>query len=539
MESPAAVAGARPRDRVYSAAAMTDPLQTTELIAALQEVLRQVAEPTHVLKIILEQAVARTSAERGVFAEVVEDGAIEYRVLHGYAPGQFEGDAGRYSRTLFARVLAQGKDVRLDSIIDDPQFGQVQSVRELRTGSVLCMAIGEVPRVAAIVHLEHRHDGHFTETHREQLRALLDVAAPVLATLQAGRAVLGERDRLAASEIRLRAEAEENRRQLATEWSFGRFVGRSKAVRELEVIVRRVAATDFPALLLGETGTGKSIVARAIHSSGTRAQQPFVTVFCPTLEKGMVEAELFGHRRGAFTGALSDQVGKVQAAEGGTLFLDEIGELPPEIQPKLLRLLQEKTYERIGDAKERRVDLRIIAATHRDLEHEVAAGRFRRDLYERLNYVPVRVPPLRERIEDIPLLLRHALDQHDAGRWVELSDEAERYLCDLDFTWPGNVRHLEQLAARISMDETRAPVTPERIRAHLDPRREASAATPGSAHTDLSAGLPGLLEEAERHSLEQALERYPNLTRAELAERLKISESALYKKLRQHGLAKG
>ena len=153
--------------------------------------------------------------------------------------------------------------------------------------------------------------------------------------------------------------------------------------------------------MLGETGTGKSIVARVIHYAGPRASGPLVTVFCPSLEKGMVEAELFGHRRGAFTGAVADRLGKVQAADHGTLFLDEIGELPLEIQPKLLRLLQEKTYERVGDAEERTADVRVIAATNRDLEHEVQAGRFRRDLYERLNYVPMRIPPLRERPEDI------------------------------------------------------------------------------------------------------------------------------------------
>jgi len=518
---------------------MTDPLHTTELIEALQGVLRQVAEPTHVLKIILEQAVTRTGAERGVFAEVVEGGGIEYSVLHGYAPGQFEGDAGRFSHSLFARVLATGLDVRLDSIIDDPQFAQIESVRELRTGAVLCMAFRTPERVAAIVHLEHRHEGHFTEGHREQLRALLDVAAPVLATLQAGRKVLGERDRLAASETRLRTEAEESRKQLATDWSFGRFVGRSHAVRELEATVRSVATTDFPVLLLGETGTGKSILARVIHYGSHRAKQPFVTVFCPSLEKGMVEAELFGHRRGAFTGALSDQPGKAQAADGGTLFLDEIGELPLEIQPKLLRLLQEKTYERIGDARERRVDLRIIAATNRDLEHEVEHGRFRRDLYERLNYVPVRVPPLRERVEDVPLLLRHALDQLESGRWIELSSEAERCLRDLDFAWPGNVRHLEQLAARLSLGGTKSPVTPEQIRAHLNQRREGSSAPTAPTAADLAPGLPSLLEEAERSWLEHALKLYPSLTRAELAARLKISESALYKKLRQHGFVKG
>jgi Nif-specific regulatory protein len=514
---------------------MAEPQSTTELIAALQGVLRQVAEPTDVLKTILEQAVSRTAAERGLFVEVTERGELEYRVLHGFVPGHFEGDAGRFSRSLFARVLKTGDALLLPSVTDDPGLGGVESVLQLRKASILCMPIRTSGAIGALVHLEHRQAGHFTEHHRELLQALLEVAGPVLETLQAGRAVIRERDRLHANETRLRSEAEESRRQLATDWSFGRFAGRSPPVRELEATVRKVAATHFPVLLQGETGTGKGILARVIHSIGPRAQQPFVTVFCPSLEKGMVDAELFGHRRGAFTGAVADRVGKVQAADHGTLFLDEIGELPPEIQPKLLRLLQEQTYEPLGDAKERRADVRILAATNRDLEREVAEGRFRRDLFERLNYVPVRVPPLRERLEDLPLLLRHALDQHEAGRWIELAPEAERALVGLEFAWPGNVRHLEQLAARLSMRSGTGPVGAVELLALLD-RRDGTA-PPAAGSRDLSSGLPSLLEEAERSWLEQAIRIYPDLTRAELAGRLRISESALYKKLRQYGLS--
>jgi DNA-binding NtrC family response regulator len=217
------------------------------------------------------------------------------------------------------------------------------------------------------------------------------------------------------------------------------------------------------------------------------------------------------------------------------LFLDEIGDLPLEIQPKLLRLLQEQTYERIGDPTEHHVDLRIIAATNRDLEREVAEGRFRLDLFERLNFVPVRIPPLRERTEDIPRLLRHALDQHEQGRWIEISPEAARRLSELDFAWPGNVRHLEQLAARLSLGGTPSPVGAEDLLALLDRRRAGDR--PASA--DLSTGLPALLADAERSWLEQALRFHPQATRAELATRLKISESALYKKLKQYGFTKG
>jgi Nif-specific regulatory protein len=515
---------------------MTDRPPTTELIAALQGVLRQVAEPTDVLKTILEQAVSRSGAERGLFVEVEEGGRLEYRVLHGFAPAQFEGDAGRFSRSLFARVLQTEDDVLLANVTDDPTLGGVESVLQLRKGSVLCMPIRTSGSIGALVHLEHKQVGHFTAEHRERLRALLDVAGPVLETLQAGRAVIRERDRLHANATRLRSEAEENRKQLASDWSFGRFVGRSAPVRQLEATVRKAASTHFPVLLLGETGTGKGILARVIHSIGTRASQPFVTVFCPSLEKGMVEAELFGHRRGAFTGAVADRLGKVPAADQGTLFLDEIGELPLDIQPKLLRLLQDQTYEPLGDAKERRADVRVIAATNRDLEREVAEGRFRRDLFERLNYVPIRVPPLRERLEDLPRLLRHALDQSEAGRWIVLSPEAERSLVELDFAWPGNVRHLEQLAARLSMRGDDGSIEANEMLGLLDRGRE--VAPPNAAMPDFSSGLPSLLADAERTWLDQAMRAYPDLTRAELASRLKISESALYKKLRQYGFAK-
>jgi DNA-binding NtrC family response regulator len=233
-------------------------------------------------------------------------------------------------------------------------------------------------------------------------------------------------------------------------------------------------------------------------------------------------------------------MGKVQAADGGTLFLDEIGDLPLEIQPKLLRLLQERTYERVGDPTELQADVRVIAATNRDLEIEVQHGRFRRDLFERLRFIPIRIPPLRERLGDLDLLLRHCLDQSDSGRWIELSPEACSFLQRLDFSWPGNVRHVEQLAARLIMEAPRGPVATVDVLRLLgaSPSDGAAARSRASADSDdgLEAGLPKLLEDAERGWLEEAMRRYGTLPRAELAARLKISESALYKKLRRYGV---
>ena len=508
------------------------------LIETLRSVLAQVAEPTAVLRTVLEQAVARTGAQRGLFVEVAHDGELTFQVLHGFQPAQLEGEGGRFSRHLFKRVLASGEPVLLASMLDDPYYQGLESVRALQASSVLCTPIRAGRTIAALLHLEHRQPGHFRREHVATLESLAEVAGPILEVMQAGREALRERDQLRLSETRYRGEAEESRRLLASEWSFGRFVGRSAAVRELEETVRKAAATSFPVLVLGETGTGKSILARILHYAGPRAKGPLVTVFCPSLEKTMVEAELFGHRKGAFTGAVADRLGKVQAAEGGTLFLDEIGELPLEIQPKLLRLLQEKTFERLGDPKESTADVRVVAATNRDLETEVREGRFRQDLYERLNFIPIPVPPLRERPEDLPLLLRHCLDQSDAGRWVELAPECGPFLQGLDFAWPGNVRHLEQLAARLAMEGRPGPFGPDELLRLLAVRGKGAAPGrgDGAGEADFSGGLPRLLEESEKGWLEEALRRYPKLTRAELAAKLQISESLLYKKLRQYGI---
>ena len=518
----------------------SDTQGTRSLLEALRGVICQLAEPAVVLRAILEQAVAQTSAQRGLLVEVAAAGELSYQVLHGCTPRHFEGDAGRFSRQLFRRVLEQRRAVLLANALEDESYRDVESMRAMRVSAILCVPIEAGGRIAALIHLEHPSPGHFRDEHLAALKPLVDVAGPILETLQGSRALAAERDSLRESETRYRHEAEEARQELASVWSFGRYVGRSTAVRELEAAVRKAAATEFPVLIQGETGTGKTLVARALHYGSPRAAAPLVTVFCPSLEKSMVEAELFGHKRGAFTGAQADRPGKVQAADGGTLFLDEIGELPLEIQPKLLRLLQERTYERLGDAEERTSNARIIAASNRDLEQEVRAGRFRRDLFERLNFLPVRTPPLREHTEDLPLLLRHCLDVYEAGRWIELSAEACEYLERLPFAWPGNVRHIEQLAARLTVEGLDRAVSAadvsrllgDGVRGGTDSGEGPRAGTTA----DLEQGLPRLLEEAEKAWLEEAVRRYPDITRAALADKLRISESALYKKLRAYGL---
>ena len=236
---------------------------------------------------------------------------------------------------------------------------------------------------------------------------------------------------------------------LLKEESFEGISGRSAEIRRACKKVKVVAPTDSTVLILGETGTGKERFAQAIHNLSPRRDRPFVKINCAAIPAGLVESELFGHERGSFTGAIGRRTGRFEMANGGTLLLDEIGDIPLELQPKLLRVLQEQEFERVGGTQSTRVNVRIVAATSRDLTSMVAAREFRADLYYRLNVFPVRVPPLRERSEDIPLLVRHFIEiySHRAGKRVpEIPPETMNIL--LRYPWPGNVRELQNVIER-------------------------------------------------------------------------------------------
>lgn len=247
------------------------------------------------------------------------------------------------------------------------------------------------------------------------------------------------KERVEAENVYLRQEVQESQ-------EFGEIVGKSAALRLVLDAVSRVASTDATVLLLGETGTGKDLLARAIHAQSPRRDRALVSVNCAALPSTLIESELFGHEKGAFTGALARQVGRFELADGGTLLLDEIGELAPELQAKLLRVLQEGTFERLGASKTLRVDVRVLAATNRDLAEAVRQGGFRSDLYYRLNVFPIHIPPLRERREDIPLLVWHLITQKQRrlGKRIErISPEVMEALVAYD--WPGNIRELENV----------------------------------------------------------------------------------------------
>ena len=325
---------------------------------------------------------------------------------------------------------------------------------------------------------------------------------------------------------------EENQRlrdELEYQIDFSHMIGNSDGMQHVFEMVRRVAPTEASVLITGESGTGKELIARAIHQGGPRSRAPFVAINCAAIPANLLESELFGHVRGAFTGAVRDHSGKFQQAHGGTLFLDEVGEMPLELQPKLLRVLQEMEVEPLG-GRARTVDVRIIAATNQDVEHALEEGRFREDLFYRLAVIPIEMPPLRRRAEDVPLLVRHFLERFSRGNPPDISDEA--LACMMAYPWPGNVRELQNAVERLVVLSHGETIE----RHHLPSKLCTQASMSRNRVVELPAeGYP--LEEIEKEAVMQALERNQwNQTRAALF--LQVPRHTLIYRMEKYGIKK-
>ena len=313
------------------------------------------------------------------------------------------------------------------------------------------------------------------------------------------------------------------RREMREKYRLENVVGRSEAMLQVFKTAARVASTDATVLIQGESGTGKELVARAIHSSSPRAKGPFVAVDCGAIAEGVLESELFGHARGAFTGAQASRRGLFEEANGGTLFLDEIGDVGPNLQARLLRALQEGTIRRVGTNEPVAVDVRVVAATNRDLEAAVKEGTFRADLYYRLNVVSLHIPPLRERREDIPLLAEHFAHKHGRSEGAAISPAARDLL--LAYGWPGNVRELENVVARALALNPSGVILPEDLPEAIRGGQPASAPVPGLPGSE----RPTLAELERRYAAQVLRETDGNKTRA--AEVLGIDRKTLYRLL--------
>ncbi|MDD3618796.1 MAG: sigma-54 dependent transcriptional regulator [Desulfobulbaceae bacterium] len=319
---------------------------------------------------------------------------------------------------------------------------------------------------------------------------------------------------------------------------FGGMVGKNERMRAVYQLIEKVAPAPSSVLVTGESGTGKELVARAIHNLSPRKESPFISVNCAALSPTLLESELFGHERGAFTDAIAMRKGRFELADTGTLFLDEIGELPHALQAKLLRVLQERSFERVGGSQSLNVDVRIIAATNKDLRDEVDKGAFREDLYYRLNVIHIHLPPLRERVDDIPMLVTYFLEKNSKqlGRELEISPEALRLLVSLP--WEGNVRELENTIERAAILCYNNRIEPEDVQPDSS---ELSDGQEWSSTLDINQFIPDnlpladVLNGIEEKLVRQALER-ANYVQARAAEKLGITKSLLQYKMKKYKL---
>jgi transcriptional regulator with GAF, ATPase, and Fis domain/tetratricopeptide (TPR) repeat protein len=432
-------------------------------IAQLESIVRALSTRDRLrplLEQVLDTMVLWTGVERGLLLLRAPDGRLVPRAARNLARHDLAGEQLALSQTIARRAIDGG-----DAVVATDAFstlGDVHaSVHALRLRSVLAVPLIARGETLGVVYLDDRvRKGAFGPRELAWVRVVASQAALAIADARdavllrrAVRRAERARSRLEAALSEREAQLDVTRTQLElvrdgreTRYRYDEIAGRSEPMRELLRLVDRVTASDVPVLIVGESGTGKELVARAVHANGPRARRTFVSENCASVPEALLESTLFGHVKGAFTGASSTRAGLFDVADGGTLFLDEIGEMPLSMQAKLLRVLQDGEVRALGSERPRQVNVRVIGATHRDLEAMVGAGRFREDLLYRLNVITLRVPPLRERPEDIPLLVEHFVRKHAPDRPVRVTRAAMGRLAS--YPWPGNVRQLENEVRR-------------------------------------------------------------------------------------------
>jgi transcriptional regulator with GAF, ATPase, and Fis domain len=399
------------------------------------------------LDALLDVVIQVTNADKG-FIVLVESGEPVVKVARNLRHETISDAVSHLSDSIMARVMRSRTPLIISDALSDAEFKNSLSVVNLRLTSVLCVPMLERGNTLGLIYVGNDNVAQlFDETHLEVL------------TIFAAQAALLIRNALLVNELQLDNKTLHERIE---QIRFGEILGSSPPMQEVFRKVQKVAATDISVLITGETGTGKELIAREIHTRSSRAKGPFVTINCGAIPENLLESELFGHARGAFTGAVANKAGRFQSANGGTLFLDEIGEMPLSLQVKLLRALQERMVTRVGDTHAEAIDIRVLTATNRDLEVEIRSGRFREDLYYRLNVVHIHLPPLRERGDDIVVLARYMVGRYSpeyGGKVRGLTPQAVAAI--RRHRWPGNIRELENRLKKAVVMADKALLGPE------------------------------------------------------------------------------
>ncbi|MBX3206745.1 MAG: sigma 54-interacting transcriptional regulator [Labilithrix sp.] len=551
--------------RTASITSMGTPMPAEDRLQRIFEITRDLAREhdlDRLLQRVTDHAVGLLGAERGLIVVVDERGDV---VAHTSRDSKGEETHQHFSRSVAERVIHEGEPVIATSARDDERLAEAVSVHQLMIQSIACVPIRGAPpagKTIGALYLETRlRPGVRFKDELPTLAAFADQAAIAIegarlmdelrrrseelekanADLQEAKERLAERlgartEQLASA----RRDLKQARQELRGHFGYAGLVGTSAAMRKVYALVDRIKDTDIPVLVTGESGTGKEVIAKAVHAAGPRSKAPFLGVNCGAIPANLLESELFGHVRGAFTGAERDRKGLFREAEHGTILLDEIGEMPTKMQAGLLRVLQEKTVRPVGGAKEEPCSARVIAATNRDLEQMVAEGSFREDLFYRLHVIELKVPPLRERADDIPALIDHFLTLFSARHKRErktVERTAVRRLQSYD--WPGNVRQLEHVLLNAWLLSEADEITSE----DLDlPAASARGLAPEAARSSSHAASSGTrvrtqeeFKDVEKEKILSALARC-NWNRVQAAKMVGIPRRTFYRRLKDYGI---
>jgi transcriptional regulator with GAF, ATPase, and Fis domain len=476
-----------------------------EVLYEVSRTLPSVRDAAELVERMMDLVIKTVKAERGILFLMGANGAPHPEVVRG-ADDDTVASAAQTSRQIVEQTLAEGAGLRSDDARSDPRF-HTPSVMLFHIMSFMCVPLRRGERVLGTLYVDHRSKTDlFSAADLAFFSALADICAVALEN-----SMLHET---------LRREVRDLRRDVAGKYHFENLLGASESMVRLFRVMERLVDADATVLVQGENGTGKELVARALHFNGKRRDRPFVTVDCGALTPELAASELFGHRRGAFTGAGEDRAGLFEEAQGGTVFLDQIEDLPLSLQPQLLRAVQEGEVRRVGETTYRKVSWRLIAASRVDLGERVRAGQLREDLYYRLRVVPLDVPPLRERLSDIPLLAQHFLDAARKAQGhgpIGFTRKAMEVI--VAHRWPGNVRELQHAVQRAALLAGGERVEPEDL-----------ALTPGAVESGRAATQDGA-----RSNVEEALRTHGgNVTLA--AQALGLTRRGLQKLLRREGV---
>ncbi|NOX38408.1 MAG: sigma-54-dependent Fis family transcriptional regulator [Calditrichaeota bacterium] len=478
----------------------------------ISEAFNSIQDSQLLLEKVMDLAMETLGAERGFILLRRSDRQGEIDVVTARnISRQSISSIQEISSSAVNQVLQKGEPVLTVDAQTDQRFMGAESVVLQKIRSIICVPLRRNGDLIGAIYMDSRVSE--VEFDQDSLKFLEAFARQIVVALENAR----QFQWLKSENLRLK-------KQMPLKQMFPEIIGRSPAIVRIFELIRDVADTNATVLIEGESGTGKELVARALHFNSSRREKPFIPIFCGSLSENLLESELFGHRKGAFTGAIENKKGLFEEADGGTIFLDEIADISKNIQTKLLRVIQEGEVKRVGDNVIRKVDVRIIAATNKDLWEEVQAGHFREDLYYRLNVINIKMPPLRERVEDIPLLAEHFLRkfaEKNRKDIVGFTPEAMNLL--QEYHWPGNIRELENAIERAVILARGKEITPDLFSF----RKSQNVIMPGQT-----------LKEIEKQAVLQTLEM-TGYNRTKTAEILGVSRRWLQYQLKKWGMVDG